>query len=200
MYAQQVYYTNKPIKSKYYNLLICSIEFGHSDRKSMSVVSMMVILGILFLHSRQLDAFVKRPFYTNRHQHALFSWQEEAVKGIVTISSLLIFIKLNDKRISEAGAASDKRFTEAGAASDKRFTDLIASHSAIRSADKDTLNAIVQKMSTEIQASNARTDAEIQASNARTDAEIKSASARTNAEIKDAFGRMEEILRKRKFF
>ena len=91
---------------------------------------------------------VKRPFSTKCHQHALFSWEEEAVKGIVTISSLLIFINLNDKRISEAGAASDKR-----------FTDLIASHSAIGSADKDTLNAIVQKMSTELEASNARTDA-----------------------------------------
>ena len=51
---------------------------------------------------------VKRPLYTKCHKHALFSWEEEAVKGIVTISSLLIFINLNDKRISEAGAASDK--------------------------------------------------------------------------------------------
>lgn len=170
-------------------------------------VSMMVILVILVLNCRQLDAFVKRPVFTNRHQYTLFSWEEEAAKGIVTVSSLLIFIALNDKRISEAGAASDKR-----------FSDLIASYSAIRSADKDTLNAIIQKMSAEIQASNARTDAEIksanartdaeiqkmyaeiQASNARTDAEIKSANARTDKEIKDAFGRLEEIFRKRKFF
>ena len=72
-------------------------------------VSMMVILRmILLLHSRQFDAFIKRPSYTKRHQHKLFSWQEEAVKGVVTISSLLIFISINDKRISEAGAATDK--------------------------------------------------------------------------------------------
>jgi len=189
MYYKYTIPTNKPIISKYYNLT-CRIEFGHSARKRMSV-SMMVILGmILLLHSRQFDAFIKRPLFTKRHQHKLFSWQEEAIKGVVTISSLLIFINLNDKRISEAGAASDKR-----------FADLLASHSTIRSADKDTLNAIVQKLSTEIQASNARTDAEIKASNARTDEEIKASNARVAEEVKDAYGRLEEmIVRKRKFF
>ena len=186
-------------------------------------VSIMVILVVLVLNCRQLDAFVKRPVYTYRYQHKLFSsWEVEAIKGVVTISSLLVFIALNDKRISEsvaandkriseAGVASDKRFSEAGVASDKRFSDLVVSHSTIRTADKETLNAIIQKMSTEIQASNARTDAEIKSANVRTDAEIKAANARTDAEIKaanarmetvieDSFDRMEEILRKRKSF
>ena len=114
---------------------------------------MVLVLGLL-----QLDAFMKCLVHTHTKRHAaLFSWVEEAQKGLVTLGTLVIYVTVSDKRISDAAATSDKRFSDAAAVSDKRFSNLISSHSTIRSADKDTLNAIVQKLSTEFKASNDRT-------------------------------------------
>ena len=150
---------------------------------------MVLVLGLL-----QLDAFMKCLVHTPTKRHTvLFSWEEEALKGLVTLGTLVIYVAVSDKRISDAVASSDKRFLDG----DKRFSDLISSHSTIRSADKDTLNAIVQKLSTELKTSNDRTSAEveeikaevtkIEALNERTITEVKKMEAlneRTIAEVK----------------
>ena len=52
----------------------------------------------------------------------------------------------SDKRFADSKEASDKRFE----ASDKRFADMIATFSSVRGADKETLNAIVEKLAADI--------------------------------------------------
>ena len=131
---------------------------------------MVLVLGLL-----QLDAFMKRLVHTHTKRHiALFSWEEEALKGLVTLGTLVIYVSVSDKRISDAAAASDKR-----------FSDLISSHSTIRSADKDTLNAIVQELSTELKASNDRTSAEVEEIKAEVKKMMEASNERTIAEVKE---------------
>jgi len=64
-----------------------------------------------------------------------------------------------DKRFAEAlkanaelHNAADKRFAESRDAADKRFAEALKSSSEIRGADKETLDAIVSKLSAEIAA------------------------------------------------
>ena len=132
----------------------------------------ITIIAIMLLGIVQLDAFLKRSVvYTRRT--ILFAWEEEAIKGFVTLGTLAIYVAVSDKRISDAAAASEKR-----------FSDLISSHSNIRSADKDTLNAIVKGLSADLKSSNDRLSTEIKASNDRVDREIKASNERLEREIK----------------
>ena len=57
-----------------------------------------------------------------------------------------VIVNSSDKRFTESKEASDKRFE----ASDKRFADMIATFSSVRGADKETLNAIVEKLAADI--------------------------------------------------
>lgn len=74
----------------------------------------------------------------------------EVFKAVAPLATIIVFsnviVNNSDKRSAENIAASDKLT----AASNKRFDDLMKSFREIRGADKETLNAIVDKLSADI--------------------------------------------------
>jgi hypothetical protein len=63
----------------------------------------------------------------------------EILKAFAPLATILIFQSVNDKRFADNQSAADKR-----------FADLVKSLGETRSADKETLNAIVDKLAAEI--------------------------------------------------
>jgi len=95
----------------------------------------------------------------------LFGWEEtvppivELLKAVAPLTTIIIYQYAADKRFTDAlkanaelHNAADKRFAESRDAADKRFAEALKSSSEIRGADKETLDAIVSKLSAEIAA------------------------------------------------